>query len=641
MSPTAAFQLHGEIESSRPLRAPGGTVSVIGWCFIDGVPNAPAVRLVTDAGLVPLTSRTDRTDVAGTFPRAPAAKHSGFVIQGHLPAGVYMARFEAQLPDGSWQCFRELSLAAERPNFAAVLDSPLSHGILSDRVRVGGWALQPDEPLVELSLRYGHRDLPCKLGRPRDDVPAHFPSVPLADRAGFETEDFLLAGHGRARLRGRLASGRIVLAHTNVTISVDRDENHESELNLAAQRIELSTVKPVRTDQAERTTRPLNILFVLHGSFASNSAHQVAALANELSAAGHSCVVAVPQELATFAHLAAPKFRSVAFTEAEAGVTFPNGHGPDIIHAWTPREHVRHFSEKLRQQSGAKVIVHLEDNERHLLALAVKRPVEELDGLSDDEFDRLVPPDYAHPRQAENFLSAADGVTVIVDRLREFVPAGRPCLTLWPAADARFFHPRPLPEQFRRILDRASGETVIFYHGNVHASNAAEVRELYAAVLQLNRQGESVTLLRAGLDTVDFLGALAADVAPHVLDLGQIRHHHQPPLMALADIFVQPGEPDAFNDYRLPSKLPEFFSIGRPVVLPRTNVGALARHGVDAYVLDRADAAGIAAAVVEIRRDPALAERLSHGAQSFAAENFNWRRSAEALAKFYATLTAS
>ena len=641
MSTAAAFQLRGEIESARPLCAPGGTVSVFGWCFLDGVPSAPAVRMVTAAGILSLTSRTDRNDVASSFPKAPAARRSGFIIQGNLPTGVFMAQFEAQLPDGSWRVFSELSIAVEKPDFAAVLDSPISHGTLPDRVRVGGWALQPDEPLIELSLRYGHRDLPCKLGRPRADVPAHFPGVPQADRAGFETDDFLVAGHGRARLRGRLASGRIVVAPTKVTVSVDRDENHAPELDLTAHRIELSSAKAARTEPPTRASHPLNVLFVLHGSFASNSAHQVAALANELSAAGHRCAVAVPQELATFEHLAAPAFRGVTFAEAEAGVTFANGRGPDIIHAWTPREHVRRFTEKLRQQSGAKVIVHLEDNERHVLALTVKRPAEELGRLSDGELDRLVPPDYAHPRQAAIFLSAADGVTVIVDRLREFVPAGRPCLTLWPAADARFFFPRPRPVEFRRILDRTPAETVIFYHGNVHTSNAAEVRELYAAVLQLNRQGESVTLLRTGLDTVDFLGAIAADVAPHVLDLGQIRHHHQPPLMALADIFVQPGESNAFNDYRLPSKLPEFFSIGRPVVLPRTNVGALARHRIDAYVLERADAAGIAAAVMELRRDSALAERLSQGARSFAAANFSWRRSAGALADFYATLTAS
>ena len=41
---------------------------------------------------------------------------------------------------------------------------------------------------------------------------------------------------------------------------------------------------------------------------------------------------------------------------------------------------------------------------------------------------------------------------------------------------------------------------------------------------------------------------------------------------ALADVLVQPGRAGPFNDYRLPSKLPEFLSAGRPVVLPATNL---------------------------------------------------------------------
>jgi glycosyltransferase involved in cell wall biosynthesis len=74
------------------------------------------------------------------------------------------------------------------------------------------------------------------------------------------------------------------------------------------------------------------------------------------------------------------------------------------------------------------------------------------------------------------------------------------------------------------------------------------------------------------------------------------------------------------------------------VVLPRTNLGALVRHGIDAYVLDRADAGGIAAAVQELRRDPPLSERLSRGAVEFAAAHFSWRRSAESLEGFYTSV---
>jgi glycosyltransferase involved in cell wall biosynthesis len=199
-----------------------------------------------------------------------------------------------------------------------------------------------------------------------------------------------------------------------------------------------------------------------------------------------------------------------------------------------------------------------------------------------------------------------------------------------------------VPAGFRRALQLPTDAFVLFYHGNVHAANAAEMRELYGAVVRLNREGHPTILIRTGLDAVDFLGPLAREATPHVLALGQILHHHHlPPLMALADAFVQPGAPDAFNDYRFPSKLPEFFALGRPVILPRTNLGLHVRHGVDAWVLDRADAAGIAGAVTTLRSDRGLYDRLATGATAFAETHFSWRRSAEALARFYAGLCGS
>ncbi|WP_415908487.1 glycosyltransferase [Oleiharenicola sp. Vm1] len=310
------------------------------------------------------------------------------------------------------------------------------------------------------------------------------------------------------------------------------------------------------------------------------------------------------------------------------------------MHAWTTRESVRRLAEELRQRQPCRLVVHLEDNEQQLLAHALGRSPAEIEALPAAALDALVPPDLSHPRRSREFLAGADGVTLITARLRELAPAAARCLTLWPAADARYFYPRPTPGEFRRTLGFGPDMTVLFYHGNVHAANAVEVGELYTAVARLNEEGTPTTLIRAGLDTVAFPGAEAARA--HVLALGQILHHHHlPPLMALADIFVQPGVPDAFNDYRFPSKLPEFFALGRPVVLPRTNLGERVRHGVDAYVLARADADGIVSAVRALRADSALAARLATGAARFAEENFSWRRSAEALAKFYLALAPS
>jgi glycosyltransferase involved in cell wall biosynthesis len=64
------------------------------------------------------------------------------------------------------------------------------------------------------------------------------------------------------------------------------------------------------------------------------------------------------------------------------------------------------------------------------------------------------------------------------------------------------------------------------------------------------------------------------------------------------------------------------------------------RHGEHAWVLDRADAEGIAGAIAELHDNPALVARLTQGAAAFAAEHFSWPRSARRLLEFYRSLTA-
>jgi glycosyltransferase involved in cell wall biosynthesis len=640
MSPTPSPALVGDLDTSRPLRVAAGAISLHGWCFVPGQARAPAVRLTADAFSLPLTARQARTDVPRQHPGETAAAESGFLIEGEVPPGIHLARLEAQLPDGRWQALRTLCVAADARPFAASVDFPAAGQPVTQRVHVEGWALQPGGIVESLALRYGHQEIACELGRPRTDVPASYPDTPQAARAGFKSKVILSAGRGPLRLKARLADGATRVAHTALEIAVASDENIGPEIDLAAPRTALPRATAASGGESiPPAARPLNVLFVLYGSFASNSALHVAALANELCLAGHACTVAVSQDTDTINRLSAPRFRGISHADAARGVTFTDGRGPDVIHAWTTRENVRVLVATLRARHQAKVIVHLEDNELELLALQLGRPAAELAALPAAELDRLVPPDLSHPRRSREFLAAADGVTVITDTLRDFVPPGPALLTLPPAADPRYFFPQPAPAEFRRLFLRRAAETVLFYHGNVHATNAAEVRELYAAVVQLNAAGQPVTLLRTGRDTVDILGALAPATAPHVIALGEVHHHrHLPPLMALADIFVQPGQDDAFNRYRLPSKLPEFFALGRPVVLPRTNLGHAVRHGVDAYVLDRADAAGIATAITELRGNPELSRRLADGAVAFSRTHFSWERSAAALAKFYAEL---
>jgi hypothetical protein len=460
MSRAAAYRLRGEVESPRPLRAHDGLLSVTGWCVVAGETIPPPVRLAIDGITLPVTKRVRRSDMPGK----PDATDCGFVIQGRLPPGVHLARFEAQLPDGRWECFKTLSLVAEARPFAAAIERPAPTGTSRQRVHVEGWALDPAQPVRELSLRYGHQEIPCTLNRPRKDVRAVYPDSPHAAQSGFKSKVILSAGRGPLRLKAKLADGSGALARTLLQIDVATDENHDARIDFGAARVLLSGPRSMQrhSPPVPRTDRPLNILFLLPGSFASNSALHVAALANELSAAGHACTVAVSHDLGTLAHHTAPHFAGLLHQDAEKGVTFADGRGPQVIHAWTTRENVRVLAEKLRARHGARVVVHLEDNEREVLAQALGRSVAELEGMSAPELAHLVPADLTHPRHGREFLAQADAVTVIVDRLRELAPAGRPCHTIWPAADARYFHPLPRPDDFRRLLDRAPGETVLF-----------------------------------------------------------------------------------------------------------------------------------------------------------------------------------
>jgi glycosyltransferase involved in cell wall biosynthesis len=176
--------------------------------------------------------------------------------------------------------------------------------------------------------------------------------------------------------------------------------------------------------------------------------------------------------------------------------------------------------------------------------------------------------------------------------------------------------------------------TLIVYPGNVHRANSEEVRQLYEAVRLLRGRGRGIALVRTGTDYLRGSRHLAISGEAGIVELGQVDRPFLIELMKTADLFVQPGAPGPFNDYRLPSKLPEFMAIGRPLVLPAANVGLRLRHGVDALLLQRGSAEEIAGHIDSIRSDPALAARLAANARAFAERSFRWEVQAGKLEAF-------
>ncbi|HEV2803341.1 MAG TPA: glycosyltransferase [Chthoniobacterales bacterium] len=377
-----------------------------------------------------------------------------------------------------------------------------------------------------------------------------------------------------------------------------------------------------------------NILYVLYHDFSANSAVHVHNFANQFAALGHSTAIAIPHDSSDRGQGLGEQDYSVhgfAQVDGEWSRVFRDGRGPDIVHAWTPRENVRLFCEKLASFCNFSLFVHLEDNEELILEVNLATPFEQLARLPFVE----IPGNLSHPRHYRAFIASADGVTMIMDRLERFVPAGSPKLVLWPGANEAVFFPRPRNALQLEQLGIANGTVVLCYTGNVHSANARDVRSLYLAAAILDREGTPARLIRTGRDFCSYLGPDEEWAYKVSIELGHVPYQEIPGLLSLADVLVQPGADNSFNEFRLPGKLPEFFAMGRPVILPRTNLGRFLRHGEEACVLEKVDALGIVDAVLELRSQKALSERLAAGALAFARENFDWKKNAQSLMTFY------
>jgi len=376
-----------------------------------------------------------------------------------------------------------------------------------------------------------------------------------------------------------------------------------------------------------------NILFALYHDFSANSAVHVHNFANQLTVLGHSTAVAIPEDADRGAGLGEQTYSVHRFDQIDGDWprVFLNGRGPDLVHGWTPRENVRLFCEKLAGFCAFKLFVHLEDNEELILEVNLGTPFEKLARAPFAE----IPGNLSHPRHYRTFIASADGVTMIMDRLEQFVPAEIPKLVLWPGATDQLFFPRPRSLPLLEQLGIAGGTVILCYTGNVHSANARDVRSLYLAAAMLDREGTPARLIRTGRDFCSYLGPDEEWAYKVSIDLGRVPYQEIPRLLSLADVLVQPGADNSFNEFRLPGKLPEFFAMGRPVILPRTNLGRFVRHGEEAWVLDKVDALGIVNAVLELQANKALSERLAAGALAFAREHFDWEKNTRALLAFY------
>ncbi|MDL2290664.1 glycosyltransferase family 4 protein [Desulfovibrio sp. OttesenSCG-928-F20] len=383
----------------------------------------------------------------------------------------------------------------------------------------------------------------------------------------------------------------------------------------------------------------MHIVFVGYHDFSVQSAAHIFHLANALVRLGHQCTVFATHNKESVHQLGEPLFTVRNYDEKDS-FSLPPGESA-LVHAWTPREGVRRCTQYLRERLRCPYLVHLEDNELAIMKEYLGLNLAEADAMTDAAIAARLPEDTAiscvHPRRFRPFLAGASGITLIVESLADFVPAGVPHMVITPSCNVPSARDAETGSNVRRELGIAADVFVVYYPGAVNKLNRSEIVELYEAVGTLYAEGANILLLRTGIDYCPLPHGLAN--APHVLNLGFRSWEEMARFPAAADFFVQPGGSNPYNDYRFPSKLPEFFAAGKAVLLPATNLGKKIRHGVDAWVLEQGDAKEIASTLRLLMQNPKLRSSLGQGARAFFERTFNWDNSARELSEFYCAIT--
>jgi glycosyltransferase involved in cell wall biosynthesis len=381
----------------------------------------------------------------------------------------------------------------------------------------------------------------------------------------------------------------------------------------------------------------MNILFVLYWDFRSNSANPLTLYARELHSAGHSCAIAVPSGLETADQYDQSAFRPVLFQDVltDATSVFPDGRPADVIHACTPREVVRRFVTFYMAKCPTPLVIYLEDNERWIALHELGLQEKTLRAETDLNIACVLPDGLSHPFRYPSFIGLADAVAVIQDKLKIEVPPWVHCETVMIGVDLELFSPQPPDARLRKKYAVGETERVIVYHGGVDQYKRTAIETLCKAIGIINQRGYPCRLLRTGIRPLAFLDTLTAANRSKITDLGLVPKIELPGILALADVFVQPGEIDPFEDLRLPGKIPEFLGMARPVVIPDVNIAHLFTDGVNAALLRTGSAEEIANKCIDLFSDAEKADAIGQAGRLLAEQYFDVKTQARRLEQLY------
>ena len=382
----------------------------------------------------------------------------------------------------------------------------------------------------------------------------------------------------------------------------------------------------------------MKILFLLYGDFTTNTAIPLNLFARELQKMGHECIFAVPDGIETVGCGESIYFTPFLMDEVlqRKGNIFSDGSRADIIHACTPRINISNFLKEYQALLPTPLVIYLEDNESWISQKFLDLKNDEFLKLTSQELTSRLPTQLSHPLDYPFLISLADLIIVAQEKLKVEVPEYVNSEEVWWGVDQDFFNPLVgKSDELAERLGLGDIDIVIVYHGGLNGFTRGPLIDLCNAIGLVNAQGISCRLIRTGNNKINFWDELDLEASRYIIELGVVEREELPSILALADMYVQPGRIDPFEDLRIPSKALEFFSMGKPVILPNVNIANLLRDWENAVILKSGSPQEIANACISLFRDPIKAKNIGLNGRLFAEESCNILRQAKKLEILY------
>lgn len=365
----------------------------------------------------------------------------------------------------------------------------------------------------------------------------------------------------------------------------------------------------------------MNILFVLYGDMCTNTAGPILLFARELQKLGHECVIAIPSgQESSDESIKSLLYKDILQRE---GRIFSNNAHADVVHACTPRIGVVEFLIPLLSRWPTALIIYLEDNEDWIARKYLG--IEEIETkLTSAQLNEVLPKMLSNPNEYPYVIALANLVILIQGNLSIEVPRFKPTRVIPWGVDQSIFHPDVTPS-FKRVelLRYKKTHKLIVYHGGLNGFTYTPILDLCHAIEIINNSGTPCKLIRTGNNPINFWDQLPPNAKEYILEIGVVDREELPEILALADLYVQPGRIDPFEELRLPSKLLEFFSMGKPVIMPNVGIANILEDQVHAVLLKHGDPFEIAEACLSVFKNEAYSRALGANARIFAQKYFN------------------